>query len=139
MNMRKKILAICILLAIWPVVSYAQISEFVDGDTIVNCQYVGERQQYYGDWRQHFRDALLESGRKLGIYDTYPIEKLSKDDVRLINKALQRFEIMEDEIYAISTLSAYGGYGKYRSYAKHFFVLIKSKGQWDFVGVWYNL
>lgn len=132
MNMKKKILAICILLAIWSVVSYAQ-EFFIDGeDTLVYCGCFGKRQVGVDKWRQIYRDLGLKVCRDSGYYNINLIEKLSNDDVRLINKALQKFEIMEDEIYNINVLY----YG--RSYGKTFCVLIKSKGQWDFVGMWYN-
>lgn len=125
-DVKKKILAVCILLAICLSVSYAA-ERFWDGNTYVICEYVGEKQNYR-DWKQTLGDILYDGAR--GEYVRF-VTKLSNDDVRLINKALQRYEVMKNEIYYVNTHSANG-------VGKQFAVLIKSKGQWDFVGVQYS-
>ena len=126
--MKKKILVVCILLAICLSVSYTD-ERFLDGNTYVICEYAGEKQNYR-DWKQTLGDILYTNAHENGKRNVRFITKLSNDDVRLINKALQRYEVMQSEIYIVTTGSTNG-------VGKQFVVLIKSKGQWDFVGTQY--
>ena len=128
--MRRKVLTVCILLAIClSIGAYAE--EFRDGDTFVTCDYIGTKQDYR-DWKQYLGDALYSVSHEHGARNVRSITKLSNNDVRLINKALQRYEVMQNEIYIVTTNIYNGG-------SKAFYVLIKSKGQWDFVGIEYSL
>lgn len=127
--MRRKVLTVCILLAIClSVGAYAE--EFRDGDTLVICDYIDTIQDYRDDWKQYFGDALYSVSHERGFRNVRSITKLSNNDVRLINKALQMYEVMKNEIYLVSMFSTTG-------VGKAFYVLINGKGQWDFVGLEY--
>lgn len=128
--MRRKVLTVCILLAIClSVGAYAE--EFRDGDTFVTCAYLGTKQEYR-DWKQDLGDALYSFAQERRLRNVRSITKLSNNDVRLINKALQMYEVMQNEIYLV-TINDYNTYG-----SKAFYVLIKSKGQWDCAGIEYS-
>lgn len=128
--MRRKVLTVCILLAIClSVGAYAE--EFLDGDTFVTCAYMGTKQDYR-DWKQDLGDTLYSVAQERRLRNVRSITKLSNNDVRLINKALQMYEVMKNEIYMVSLVSTTG-------VGKAFYVLINGKGQWDFVGIEYRI
>lgn len=129
--MRRKVLTVCILLAICLSVGAYALDTFRDGNTVVGCEYRHLKQEFR-DWKQTLGDNLLDIAHETNRRNIRFITKLSNNDVRLINKALQMYEVMKNEIYIVSILSTTG-------VGKTFYVLINGKGQWDFVGIEYSL
>lgn len=125
--MRRKVLTVCILLAICLSVGAYALDSFWDGDTVVVCEYYHLKQEVR-DWKQTLVDNLLAGAHEVNGRNIHFITKLSNNEVRLINKALQMYEVMKNEIYSVSMVSTTG-------VGKNFFVLINGKGQWDFVGI----
>ena len=130
--MRRKVLTVCILLAICLSVGAYALESFWDGDTAVACEYRHLKQEFL-DWKQTLGDDLLaRAAHEVNGRNIRFITKLSNNDVRLINKALQMYEVMKNEIYMVSLVSTTG-------VGKAFYVLINGKGQWDFVGIEYRI
>ena len=127
--MRRKVLTVCILLAICLSVGAYALDRFWDGDTSVVCEYYHLKQEFR-DWKQTLGDDLLARVHEVDGRNISFITKLSNNDVRRINKALQMYEVMKNEIYLVSMFSTTG-------VGKAFYVLINGKGQWDFVGLEY--
>ena len=120
-------------------------SNFCDGGVNVFVQYGWKKQELSPNWKEFCKNGLLDvcsvwrelcakepldTCSMMRIYADYPIKELPNDEVQLINKALQRFELRKDEIYAISLVS-------YRN-CKFFCVLIANMNEenywWDWCG-----
>ena len=130
--MKRKIIAVCILLAIC--LSGAYTEQFYDGGVNVFVQYAWNKQELSPNWKEFCEKRLLDTCSMMKIYADYPLKKLSNDEVKLINKALQRFELGKDEIYTITMVSNRGTYRE----CKLFCVLITNINEenywWDWCG-----
>lgn len=126
--MRKKVVAVFILLVVYLSMSYAE--SFWDGGVNIIVNYAWEKQDLSPNWVSFCEERLRYSFYTMGAFADVPVKKLSNDDVRLINKALQRYEVEKDEIYTV--VITHG------SSVKAFCVLITSiKGDsywWEWVG-----
>ena len=93
--MKKKILALCLLTALCIPVFCVEI--FYDGTDVVRVEY---SMKVAPSWLGQRADALIHDVFIEYGKSSHPINKLSNTDIRLINKALQRFDVAKDELYS---------------------------------------
>lgn len=98
--MKKKILALCLLTALCIPVFCVEI--FYDGTDVVRVEY---SKKVAPSWLGQRADALIHDVFIEYGKSSHPINKLSNTDIRLINKALQRFDVAKDELYIVMITS----------------------------------
>lgn len=135
--MKKKILTLFLLMALClPVIC---IESFNDKDYKVYIAY--NSNNVYGiNWKQVFSNHMHNNFlSNLKGWTENPVNKLSNEDIRLINKALQNFEVAKDEIYFVNMVP----FSVYETPLKSFYVLITTvNGEnyyWEAVGNFYTL
>ena len=125
--MKKKILALCLLTALC--IPVFCVERFRDGDADVSIEYVKAKKNDFPNWVQASNEALRRTFAIFSLSSS-PLNKLSDTDTRRINKALQKFKLVEDEIYYVQINTS--------TSAKNFYVLITrvQGGQywWNWVG-----
>ena len=132
--MKKKILALCLLTVLCLPV-FCEMFHAEGATVLIDYEdYWKSRGRNIPDnWAQICDEAIHRAFvENDDVASDFPINKLSNTDIRLINKALQRFEFAKGEIYRITIAPSSG----VRS--KQFFVLITGvKGKqywWEWVG-----